>query len=366
MSKKYDLLVYVGRFQPFHNGHAETILEAVKLAERVLVLVGSANRAPCPKNPFLNRDVVRNISTWVDHIPKTFGMVTVQPLDDYTDDSDWANAVSMAATREAALHLPAGKYLSDAKIAIIGHEKDASSYYLNILSQVGLEHEPLPLFCDGLSSTKIRAAIYESDASVDISSLVPKHSLSLRQIDSLKSNSFFYHLHKWNKVEEDIKKAWAFAPYPVSFNAGDAMVIVDNKVLLAARQSSVGYGQLALPGGYLEVGSRETTLETAMRELIEETRINVSIQTLRACELRDMRLTVDDPKRSNRGRIISHVHVFDLTKYADQLRVRPTNECRPEFVSFREVREVIAPEFYFEDHRDILLTQLDRLKNRRA
>ena len=40
---QYDYLVFIGRFQPFHLGHKSVVDEALKLAENVIMLIGSAN-----------------------------------------------------------------------------------------------------------------------------------------------------------------------------------------------------------------------------------------------------------------------------------------------------------------------------------
>ena len=53
---KYDLMVYIGRFQPFHNGHVKTIERASKLARRVIVLVGSHKTARSVRNPFTSAE----------------------------------------------------------------------------------------------------------------------------------------------------------------------------------------------------------------------------------------------------------------------------------------------------------------------
>ena len=40
MTEKKDIVVYIGRFQPLHNGHVQTIINAAKIAKRVVVIVG--------------------------------------------------------------------------------------------------------------------------------------------------------------------------------------------------------------------------------------------------------------------------------------------------------------------------------------
>ena len=52
MSKEFNYLVFIGRFQPFHLGHKNIIDVALIDAENVIVLVGSSNVARCHRNPF--------------------------------------------------------------------------------------------------------------------------------------------------------------------------------------------------------------------------------------------------------------------------------------------------------------------------
>ena len=42
-TKHYQYLVFIGRFQPFHRGHKAVIDEALKRADKVIMLIGSAN-----------------------------------------------------------------------------------------------------------------------------------------------------------------------------------------------------------------------------------------------------------------------------------------------------------------------------------
>ena len=49
---KRQLTVYIGRFSPFHNGHAEVLLRALRLSQKVLVIIGSAKQPRRVKNPW--------------------------------------------------------------------------------------------------------------------------------------------------------------------------------------------------------------------------------------------------------------------------------------------------------------------------
>ncbi|MDA1060772.1 MAG: nicotinamide-nucleotide adenylyltransferase, partial [bacterium] len=43
--------LYVGRFQPFHNGHLKVIKTILKENDRVIIVIGSAEKNFLPQNP---------------------------------------------------------------------------------------------------------------------------------------------------------------------------------------------------------------------------------------------------------------------------------------------------------------------------
>ena len=50
--EKYKIGVVLGRFQMLHKGHISLIDEASKLSDKVVVLVGSADKSNTIDNPF--------------------------------------------------------------------------------------------------------------------------------------------------------------------------------------------------------------------------------------------------------------------------------------------------------------------------
>ncbi len=62
MNKKYDYGIVIGRFQPFHLAHQSLIQHSLSLAEKVIVILGSARSAPDVKNPFtpaMREEIIR-------------------------------------------------------------------------------------------------------------------------------------------------------------------------------------------------------------------------------------------------------------------------------------------------------------------
>jgi bifunctional NMN adenylyltransferase/nudix hydrolase len=102
--------------------------------------------------------------------------------------------------------------------------------------------------------------------------------------------------------------AWQGSPYPPVFVTVDSVVRCAGHVLLVRRGQAPGLGLLALPGGFIE--PRDTTLQSALRELDEETHLGVP----RAVLLDHLagRAVFDHPDRSQRVRTITHGFFFDL------------------------------------------------------
>jgi bifunctional NMN adenylyltransferase/nudix hydrolase len=88
----------------------------------------------------------------------------------------------------------------------------------------------------------------------------------------------------------------------------DAVVRCVDRVLLIRRGRAPGVGLHAVPGGFIE--QRETAYQSALRELAEETHLELLADTMQ----RTLRATAvfDHPDRSLRGRTITHAHYFDL------------------------------------------------------
>ena len=49
---RYDTTLYIGRFEPVHNGHMALLQHALGGARQVIVVLGSAWQVRSPKNPF--------------------------------------------------------------------------------------------------------------------------------------------------------------------------------------------------------------------------------------------------------------------------------------------------------------------------
>ena len=55
---KHKVGLYVGRFQPFHNGHLSIVKEGLAHCARLILVIGSAQESGTEQNPF-DKDLCR-------------------------------------------------------------------------------------------------------------------------------------------------------------------------------------------------------------------------------------------------------------------------------------------------------------------
>lgn len=93
MAKKYSVALFIGRFQPFHNGHLYSLKKAVEIADRVVVGVGSANEAKTENNPLDLVQRVQMVDEVIEQEKLSTYVLKVVGIDDYPSDDDWMREV---------------------------------------------------------------------------------------------------------------------------------------------------------------------------------------------------------------------------------------------------------------------------------
>jgi len=363
-NKEYDLVVYIGRFQPFHIAHQKTIERGFELADNVLVLVGSAYGARSIDNPFSFDE--RNMmisSTFYDEYftSATEHNLEVKPARDFTYDINaWianTNKIVNAHVKE--------NLLDETKIAIIGHDKDATSFYLNHFPQwAEIEMPAYPPVGDTIDATKIRRLMFEKNYHFTKGVLpFPVYAMLFETydtasgmdeswIDTPQAELMFL---EWENDQVQRAK-WDGAPYPVQFVTADAVVIQSGHILLIKRATFPGYGLWAMPGGFVEFWER--CRPAILRELFEETGIKVPIKVLdRAIDGYEH---FDDPKRSTRGRTYSHTYriTLDPTQKLPKVKGDGKETFEAKWFTLAEFDEMEG--VMFEDHYHIIKTMLSQ------
>jgi bifunctional NMN adenylyltransferase/nudix hydrolase len=329
---KYDYLIFIGRFQPFHTGHESVIRQALQLSDKVIVLVGSSYQPRTVRNPwdFNEREkMIRcNFSDSENRRILTF------PLLDYT----YNNALWIKSVQQLISGITHNKIASKPKIGLIGHQKDNTSDYLTQFPQ--WQREDVPNY-KNISSTDIRELYFGSkEISDGVSTNVAIELEKFKETNAYNQVANEYHFIK------KYKSAWDNAPYAPMFITVDAIVIQAGHILLIERKAQPGKGLMALPGGFL--AQDERLKDAVIRELREETRIKVPAPVLAGSITK--KEVFDAPYRSDRGRTVTHAYLIELK--GDKLpKVKGGDDASKAFwVPFAEVK----PEMMFEDHYHII------------
>ena len=147
------------------------------------------------------------------------------------------------------------------------------------------------------------------------------------------------------------RKQWAAAPYEPNFVTVDALVVQAGHILLVERKNRPGRGLLALPGGFLD--PHEAIEDACLRELEEETTINLTRHQLRGCVRKTA--VFDAPYRSARGRTITHVYHFALPPDVELPKVEAADDASSvQWVPL----SALDGERMFEDHLFIIQSVL--------
>lgn len=332
-----DLAVYIGRFQPLHLGHLSLIYQTLDQGRHVVLVLGSAHQARTPKNPFTWQERAEMVRAALPEADRS--RVHLLPVRDYYDETRWVQAVRQGVARIAqTLGLQ-----PQAPVRLVGHFKDASSHYLSQFEGWDLVSVPR---AGAVDAVNIRTTLLDQGPQgleASLRQLAP--SLPASTVQWLRDWAQGPHLaqlaSEWKMLQAD-KAAWAVAPYPPVFVTVDALVQCAGQVLLIQRGRAPGRGLWALPGGFIDL--QETAYESALRELREETCLDLPAQTWQAA-LRGQAV-FDHPGRSQRGRVITHCFWFDLGHQA-----LPTAQAADDAMALRwvPVDELSALEDQFHD-----------------
>jgi len=359
---KYDYAVYIGRFQPPHKGHLESMQHALKIADRLIVVIGSANSSRDLRNPFTDHDrntmIVGSFDEY-DIDPERVDFEYVQ--DRFYQNKQWIADVQKTVHDRMNRNGWRDKY----NVTLIGYEKDNTSWYLNSFPHWDFSEIKAYTHAEGLkntlNSTQIRDLFYREQ---------------LPYIQNVVTEFTFQYLK--NMMREDVyewlQNEYSFAvnyeksfkiPDGWSFNAytADAVVIQSGHILLVQRKSAPGAGLWALPGGH--VGVNETSEEAVVRKLREETKIDVPEKVLRG-SIKASKL-FEHPERSLRarlpnvlGRTITNAYAFVLNDASPLPKVRGESDAYKAWW-FPLNKFVTMRNELFEDHYDIAHYFIDQL-----
>lgn len=339
-----DLCVFIGRFQPLHAGHCRVINAGLSHGKFMVVLVGSANGPRTVHNPFTTDERIKMVKDTFQNDPR----LLVLPLEDSDYNlTDWLERTHQCvdlAWQQIKSSFPEAPAVPS--VSLIGHAKDATSYYLKLFPRWGsidvpqehvmcattlrrelfgdydmfkdqlLDHEgvkwPLEEQIDAYAKLALaRADAFFADQAARLADNLAESDISSEVLSILQgfveSADYRAVCGEYLAVAKN-KFIWRLAPYAPICQAADAVVVQSGHVLLLKRNSYPGKGLWALPGGYVE--EYEEFLDAALRELNEEVGLKVPDKVLLG-HLKDNK-RFSAPRRSARGRMVTEAFLIHL------------------------------------------------------
>lgn len=350
--------VIIGQFQPFSNTHHALVRFALLKAKRLIIALGGHRRAKTIENPWSSDERKAMIESSLT--PEELSRIEFVFVRDYLyNENLW-----IAEIQEKVDALTDG----DKSVALIGHKRKPTSYLDlfpqwtfiesddlssdSIIKQDSTTGRPAAdLITSYTTTSKIRDLYFTLDL-LDIKRHVPDGVFNILKHDMMENSTQqraeFVALKEEYHYVIDYKAAWKDAPYPPTFVTSDAVVIKSGHILVVRRRGLPGRGLIALPGGF--INQNETIQDSSVRELREETRIKLTKDELFA-SFRESRV-FDHPKRSIRGRTVTHAFCYDL-KQGSLPKVKGDDDADKAW--WMPLRDVLSSEErFFEDHFHII------------
>lgn len=348
--------VFIGRFQPWHNGHQNVAERALSKTNHLIILIGSVDQAEDFKNPFSFNDRKKIIEESLNpiiiqkYLSKGIKkQLNVLPIRDFLyNNNKWLAEVQLALSTVV-------NHIDD--ITLTGFNKDVSSNYLNFFPRWKIDLIENKI--ENLDSKEIRKQFFINDYNkVDYTQYkfhVPDavnrylfafaHKNSSKQYLKLKQEMLFT-----QNYQEQFKNF----PYSekIPFLTGDAVVVCSGYILLIKREALPGMGLFALPGGFIDAQKDYDQIETALRKLKEETKIDLPMPVIKG----SIKNTMDfsNPNRSLRWRIFTKAVYIQLQdKFLPKIK-KGTDVEKVFWLPLGQINQY--KNMFFEDHYHIIDT----------
>ena len=201
----HELSVLVGRFQPFHDGHLSLLRQALGLAPRVVVVIGSAFQARSPKHPFTWEERANMVRRALPEEERS--RVVCTPVRDYFEEARWITAVRRAVSQALA-----DRSIGPARsTALVGHLRDATREYLHSFPEWSLK------LSDGLPLRRASAMRDALFAAPEQGLRQLAHEAPAGVVDFLRewsTSPWFEPLRQEAALLRSYAASWAVAPYP--------------------------------------------------------------------------------------------------------------------------------------------------------
>ena len=147
MKHKYGL--FLGRFQPFHDGHGSIVMNAWNHCDHLIIAIGSSQEGRTKKNPltFDERKALIRTLTWYN---KDITIIGIPDRENPSDDSSWGEYVMNYVEKECGMR---------PTIIFEGSEEARTHWYdtLDVEVKITDRNE------DPISATMIRQMLLKDD-----------------------------------------------------------------------------------------------------------------------------------------------------------------------------------------------------------
>lgn len=339
--------IFIGRFQPFHNGHLSIIQKTLNnpSCDNLIILIGSTNIARDIRNPFTFEErkelILLAISKDLQKIRSTGRDINVyiNPIEDSLyNNTKWLSSIQQSV--KSVSNQGDSFYLT-------GFLK-GDTHYLKYFPQY--KNELINNNEFNITSTEIRNLYFNNEVNLKHAQ-VPKETLEfLVKFYRHNNGETYKYLCEEYKFLTKYKEKFKSLPYEIPFVTGDAIVTCCGHVLIIKRKNHPGKNLFAIPGGFFK-NDDLTQIDTAIRELIEETRINISPLTLKAFIKKSDDFS--DINRSLRGRVITKAVLINLPDQYALPKVKPADDAINAL--WMPISSIIENKNkFFEDHYQIL------------
>jgi cytidyltransferase-like protein len=147
--QKHKYGLFLGRFQPFHDGHGSIVMDAWNDCEHLVIAIGSSQEERTKRNPlsFAERAALIRALTWYN---KDITIIGIPDRENPSDDSSWGEYVMNYVEKEC------GKRPT---VIFEGGEAVRSHWYDTLGAEVKItDREDYPI-----SATEIRQMLLEDD-----------------------------------------------------------------------------------------------------------------------------------------------------------------------------------------------------------
>jgi len=298
--------IYIGRFQPFHNGHLSVVkdMQDAKDLDEIIIGIGTAQIGHTRTNPFTADEREMMIKLSIQN-KKPYHIIKINDINDYPK---WVEFVESLAPKFDVVY--SGNTIVKKLFEDKGYE----------VRQIHQRTE--------LSATKVRENVIKYDDYLDVLARAQLPEGSINVIKELKGQQRLRNI---------------VAEYGKPCVAADVVCYIKNKGFLFIKRAKEPFKDMwALPGGHWEAG-KETVRQSAARELGEETETEVKDHDLRLIG------EYSAPGRDPRG------HYVTIAYFAELDDANPVaKDDAKEYMITKDIPDGLA-----FDHNDIVSDAID-------